>query len=43
MVNWTNEQICDMFDNNPNITLAEMSRITGYTIPELKRILRGER
>jgi len=43
MVNWTREQICDIFDNNPNITLAELSRITGYTVAELKAILRGER
>lgn len=35
----TNEQICEYFDSHPNITLAELSRITGKSVPELKKIL----
>jgi len=37
------QQICEFFDNHPNITLAQLAAITGKTIPELKRILMGEK
>jgi hypothetical protein len=37
----TDEQINRIYDTNLNMTLAELSRITGKTIPELKRILMG--
>ena len=35
----TNDEICDLYDNNPNMTLAELARITGKSVAELKRIL----
>ena len=35
----TPEQIRDYYDRHPNMTLAELSRMTGRTIPELKKIL----
>jgi predicted HTH domain antitoxin len=34
----TNQDIIDLFDST-NITLSELSRITGRTIKELKSIL----
>ena len=37
----TNEQINDLYNRKLNMTLAELSKITGKTIPELKRILMG--
>jgi len=35
----TNDQIKDMFDSNINMTLSELSRISGRTVKQLKRIL----
>jgi hypothetical protein len=35
----TNSQICDFYDNNPNLTLAQLSKITGLSIDQLKTIL----
>ena len=35
----TNQEICDYFDSHPNLTLAALSRITGKSVPELKKIL----
>ena len=37
----TNDEIRDIYDTNPNMTLAELARLTGKTIAELKRILMG--
>ena len=34
-------RVCELYDSHPNLTLAELSEITGYTIPQLKRILMG--
>ena len=31
--------IIELYDNNPNMTLAELSRITGVKIATLKKIL----
>ena len=39
MVGWDNDKIREYYDSNPNLTLAELSRITGYSVAELKRIL----
>lgn len=33
------EDIKRIYDNNPNMTLSELSNITGYAIPFLKRLL----
>ena len=38
----TNDQIKDMFDSNINMTLSELSRISGRTVKQLKRILMGD-
>ena len=37
----TNEQIIDFYQRKLNMTLRELSQITGKSIPELKRILMG--
>jgi len=33
------KEICDIYDNNPNMTLAELSRITGLPVAYLKSLL----
>ena len=38
----TNQQIIDLYDTNPNLTLAELSKITGLSVPQLKIILMGD-
>ena len=35
----SNSEICDMFADNPNMTLAQLSAITGKSVKELKAIL----
>ena len=40
--NWLPCDIVDYYDAHLNTTLAELSRMTGRTIPELKRILMSE-
>lgn len=35
----TPEQIREHYDRNLNMTLAELARITGLSIPQLKKIL----
>ena len=35
----TNQEIRDYYDRHPDMTLAELSRVTGLSIPQLKRIL----
>lgn len=35
----THDEIRDYYDSHPDLTLAELSRITGLTVKELKRIL----
>jgi predicted HTH domain antitoxin len=37
----SNKQIIELFDSS-NITMAELSRITGYSIRKLKGILCGK-
>lgn len=37
----TNDQIIRLYDQNLNMTLAQLAAITGKTVPELKRILMG--
>lgn len=37
----TNQEICDLYDRHPDMTLAQLARITGKTVKELKRILMG--
>lgn len=35
----TKQEICELYDSNPNITLKQLSNWTGKSVPELKRIL----
>ena len=35
----TNDEIRDLYDTNPNMTLAQLARITGKTVQQLKQIL----
>lgn len=37
----TNQQICEMYDSYPNLTLAQLSSITGKSVAQLKQILMG--
>ena len=37
----TNKQIIELYDRKLNMTLAELSEITGKSIKELKKILMG--
>jgi len=37
----TNQQIIDFYDQNLNLTLAQLAAITGKTVPELKKLLMG--
>ena len=41
MVDWTPQQIRAYYDSHPDLLLTDLSRMTGYTVAELKRILRG--
>ena len=40
---WTDEEIIDYYDNHPNLTLRELSRMTGRSVQELKRLLMSGR
>jgi hypothetical protein len=35
----SDDDIKRIYDNNPNMTLKELSNLTGYAIPYLKKIL----
>ena len=35
----SNEQIIDLYDNNPNLTLQQLSQMTGKSIGTLKELL----
>jgi len=35
----THDDIKRIYDNNPNMTLRELSNLTGYAVPFLKKIL----
>lgn len=37
----TNQDICDLFDSKPDLTLAQLSRMTGESVSQLKQILMG--
>lgn len=38
----SHDQIREMYDSNPNMTLGQLSRITGLSIEQLKFILTCE-
>jgi hypothetical protein len=35
----TYKEICDIYDHNPNMTLAELLRVTGFPVSYLKKLL----
>lgn len=35
----SNEEIIDLYDQHPDMTLAQLARMTGRTIAELKALL----
>lgn len=37
----TKDQITDLYDRKPDMTLAQLSKITGLSVPALKRTLMG--
>jgi hypothetical protein len=37
----TKQDICDLYDSKPDLTLGQLSRITGLSVPKLKQILMG--
>mgnify|MGYP004032168959 CR=1 FL=1 len=39
--NWCDVEIKFFFDHNFNVTLAELARMTGKTVKQLKKILMG--
>ena len=36
-----NQKIIELYDSNINMTLSELSKITGLTVKQLKNILLG--
>ena len=34
-------QIIELYDRNPDLTLARLARITGWSVKELKTLLMG--
>ena len=38
---WTEYDIADYYDTHPDVTLEELSFLTGRTVAELKEILLG--
>ena len=39
----SHDDICRIYDNNLNMTLKELSNLTGYAVPYLKKILLEEK
>lgn len=37
------DEIRNIYDNNPNLTMKELSNLTGYAIPFLKIILQQDK
>ena len=35
----SNAEICEFYDSHPDLTLSQLSAITGKTIAQLKKIL----
>jgi hypothetical protein len=38
----SDEEISDYYDSHPDLTLAQLSRMTGKSVEQLKRILMPE-
>jgi hypothetical protein len=41
VIKWNSDHIIEVFDNNPNITLRELSRKSGHDISDLINILKN--
>ena len=41
VIEWDSDRIVEMFDNNPDITLGELSRKSGHDISDLMNILKN--
>lgn len=37
----SHDEIADLYDRYPDMTLGQLSKITGYSVAQLKRILMG--
>ena len=42
MHKWTDQQICEFYDQNPNLLLSTYAGMLGLNVRELKEILFGE-
>lgn len=42
MHNWTEQQICEFYDQNPNLLLSTYAGMLGLSVGELKDILFGD-
>ena len=42
ILDFTDEQIIELFDQNPNMLMSEIQQITGMDVKQLKAILMGE-
>ena len=42
MCTWTEQQICEFYDQNPNLTLLTYAGMLGLSVRELKEILFGD-
>ena len=42
MHNWTDQQICEFYDQNPNLLLSTYAGMLGLNVAELKDILFGD-
>jgi len=42
MHNWTEQQICEYYDQNPNLLLSTYAGMLGLNVAELKDILFGD-
>ena len=38
----TDQEICDLYDSSPDLSIAKLARMTGKSIAKLKAILMGE-
>ena len=38
---WTPKDVCDYFDSHPNVTIRQISYLSGHSIADVKRILMG--
>ena len=39
---WTAQEICEYFDSHFSVTIAEMARIAGWSVEDVKELLMGD-